>query len=166
MGPEVELSNYLVPFEKTFLLAPALWRNNPTRVQLDWKYQQFTESNKVNIPKERGIYMFVVSHMGKWAPLNNYIMYVGQTGYRNPKRTLKIRYDEYLRDQRVCKRARIYEMLNLWKDDIYFFYSEVSKTTDLIKLEARLTECLMPPYSEGDIPVGLIKQAIKVLRGP
>jgi len=164
---EVQLAHKLMPFERRFLLSPNLWRNKPTTVQLNWTSYKFTKENKNSIPEEKGIYMFVVSHKADWIPENNYILYVGQTGYKKPHRTLKVRYQDYLNDQKSSRdRKKINEMLNLWKDDIYFVCSTVPPRTHLGKLEARLTECLIPPYSEGDIPVGEIKKAIKVLRNP
>ncbi len=161
MDSEVELAHKLGPFERRFLLSPSLWRNKPTRVKLNWNEYKFTQGNLKNIPEERGVYMFVVCHKGSWIPSNNYIMYVGQT-----KRTLQTRYKEYLRDQKTSKkRKKIHEMLNLWKNDIFFICSKVSNSTDLMTLEGKLIECLIPPYCEGDIPVGEIKKAVKVLRG-
>ncbi|PHS73530.1 MAG: hypothetical protein COB22_02220 [Cycloclasticus sp.] len=166
MDVEVELAHVLEIFNKSFLLAPVLWKNKPTRVNLDWKEYKFNLKNIEKIPDQRGVYMFVVSCKSSWAAPNNYIMYVGETGNDKKNRTLKVRYKEYLRDQKTSKRKAINEMLNLWKDDIFFVCSKVAVSTDLKKLEARLIECLIPPYCEGDIPVGEIKKAVNVLRRP
>lgn len=166
MESAVELGHELKKFQRSFLLVPSCWRNNPTRVKLDWKVHKFTSESLDDIPDERGVYLFVVSHKAKWSPPNFYVMYAGEVGNDKPHRTLKVRYKEYLREQKEPGRPHIHEMLNLWHEDIFFVCSTVKKSTDLKKLEARLIECMLPPYSEGDIPVGEIKKAVRVLRRP
>jgi len=69
------------------------------------------------------------------------LFYIGQT-----KRTLRIRYGEYLSDQRGVGKPRnkIYEMLNLYRNNIYFYYAKIANADIIEENEEKLLNTFMP----------------------
>lgn len=136
-------------YAKKFILSPVQWEalNIPA---LDWQHVKFTQEHKNVVPKTRGIYLFIIRHDSNLLPLHGYIAYVGLTGDTN-ERTLYVRYGEYLRDQRRPKRLHIYELLNRWKNDMYFYYAAIpDKSQSLTDIETNLLDSLVPPYNRKD----------------
>src|ERR1041385_8587129 len=104
-------------YQQNFVLAPTQLRKFSTKAVLNWQKVKFTQANRGSIPKNRGIYAFVVERNGFQLPPHGYVMYVGITG-KTPTsvRTLRSRYGEYLQEKRVNKRAGVHYMLNNWED--------------------------------------------------
>lgn len=136
-------------YRRAFILSPDQWRTLDIP-NLEWKNVKFNLDNKELIPKERGVYTFVIKHDNALFPGHGYIAYIGLTGDRN-ERTLRIRYSDYLRDQKRPKRVNIYELLNKWKDDIYFSYAVIpDKQISLSDIETKLLDSLVPPFNKKD----------------
>lgn len=136
-------------YKKTFILSPDQWERLDIP-DLNWQHVKFTTDNRTTIPKVRGIYLFMIKFNTEFLPSHGYIAYVGLTGDTN-QRTLNIRYGDYLRDQIRPKRIHIYELLNKWKNHIYFCYAEVpDMTVELAGIETNLLDSLIPPYNRKD----------------
>jgi hypothetical protein len=136
-------------YKKTFILSPEQWQllNIP---RLDWHHVKFLRENRDVIPQVRGIYFFMIKYETNLLPSHGYIAYVGLTGDQN-ERTLHLRYGDYLRDQSRPKRVHIYELLNRWKNNIYFYFAEVpDREESLTDIETNLLDSLIPPYNRKD----------------
>jgi hypothetical protein len=145
----VEEIDDLRKYRKSFILSPKQWQilNIP---RLKWKSVKFLKQNRDRVPPVRGIYVFMIKHRTKLLPSHGYIAYVGLTGDRN-ERTLNARYGDYLRDQSRPKRVHVYELLNRWKNDVYFYFAEVpDRKVSLSALENNLLDSLIPPYNRKD----------------
>jgi len=137
-------------YKKTFILHPEQWRTCQVQ-DLKWQFVKFDQQYIKDIPTERGLYSFIVKHLNNSFPNNGYVMYVGITGNVSNKRTLRSRYQEYLREINRPKRVHIHEMLNRWSDDLYFYFVPVpDKRVSLSKIETSLLDAMMPPLNEND----------------
>ncbi len=140
----------ITPYKQEFILHPVQWRTCQIR-DLKWQSVKFDQSHTQNIPVQRGLYSFIVKHLNNSFPSNGYVMYVGITGDKTYKRTLRSRYQEYLREIDRPKRISIHEMLNRWNGDIYFYFVPVpDKRISLSKIETSLLDAMMPPLNERD----------------
>jgi hypothetical protein len=80
-------------------------------------------------------------------------MYIGQTGDGASSATLRSRYGQYLRDQRVCKRAMVFLMLNLWDGHLEFFFTpQPRRKADLETMETQLLGAFRPPFTDRTYP--------------
>jgi hypothetical protein len=123
----------------------------PTK--LSWTPVAFKPENKEHIATERGVYAFVVKSDFDDLPPHGYVMYMGITGQESEKRSLRVRYNDYLLHQkrpRPKKRVGIHHMLNLWKDCLYFYFAPVPAPHDLGAIEVALNDCLVPPFVQDD----------------
>jgi len=155
-------------FQQEVILSPAHWSGFAPPAPLDWRFVRFNAANQPQIPEERGIYAFVVQFQDHSAlplrlPPHGYIMYAGITGHVGPERTLRMRYGDYLRDQRRAKRLSIYSMLNKWSEHLFFHYSIVPQAAALDQLETALNDAVIPPYVTNDFSAE-IRALVRVLR--
>jgi len=91
-------------------------------------------------------------------------MYIGEVGQGADGRTLRLRYGDYLKEQRIKKRAGLHFMLTCWKSCLDFCYAEVpDKRINLKKLEKALNDAMFPPYSTNDF-TGVIRDAKKAFK--
>lgn len=156
----VESTDALLVFGRQFVISPKQLKKFSTVASLVWEKVEFTSANKASIPKTRGIYAFVVEHNDFGLPPHGYVLYVGISGDTS-KRTLQIRYGDYLRDKRINKRANIHYMLNKWDECLFFHYAAiVDKRIKLSKLEKDMSDALQPPFSKKDFSAE-IRQARK-----
>ena len=141
-------------FRQTFLLFPDYWRSFQNTVRLNWDWVKFEPGSEVDVPSERGVYAFVLEPDLPNTFQHGYPLYIGETGNRPTKtpRNLKVRFGEYIQNKRnIRRRHGIHFMLNLWPDDLYFYFAEVSDVNENLKtLEAKLNDTLTPPFSERD----------------
>lgn len=153
-------------FEQRVVLSPKQWSSFVPPVPLDWQSVQFTGANRSNVPKERGIYAFVVQFQDHSVnplrlPQHGYIMYVGITGHIGVTRTLYDRFGDYARER--GKRIRIYSMLQKWSQHLFFHYATVPVGVALDQLELAINDAIIPPYVTGDFSAG-VKPLVKALR--
>lgn len=147
----------------SFLLSPSRWRSSKVTYPVSWSDPiPFCDSNKLLIPKEPGIYAFIVKHINNHFPHHGFIMYIGITGYDGNGRTLNQRYKEYLREQVINKRPKIHYMLTKFCDDIHFSYSVIDDTFGLEELEANLNDAIIPPGLTNDFSAE-IRAVVKVI---
>lgn len=92
-----------------------------------------------------------MAHHESGLPPHSYVLYIGQTGARANGRTLRLRIGNYFEEQTNPKRAHIYKFLNKWKTCLTVHFAAVDpKKADLLKVEAKLNDALIPPYSIRD----------------
>jgi len=145
----------LMTFRQHFTLSPPLWHSFQPAPALSWQCVKFGKSTANQVPKVRGIYAFVIQFQDHDAPpivlpSHGYITYVGITGQRSSRRTLRDRYGDYLQEKERPKRVQIGFMLNNWPDDLYFHFAKVDAAVDLAGLETALNDAIMPPYGTND----------------
>lgn len=146
---------------KKFLLYPRFWkdRKNHIKSSLTWNFCKFNSKNKSMVPSKSGVYCFVVKPSVPNFFETSYLFYVGKTN-----RTLLERYSEYLDDQlgKGKPRKKIYSMLKLYGDDIYFYYTEI-----LTKKEVNISEEMLlntfVPHVNTSIPKAKIKSELKYI---
>jgi hypothetical protein len=128
---------------RTFLLFPKYWaeEENKLPIKLKWNFVKFEEEKKDKIPQQRGVYCFVIKPYFENFFETRYLFYVGKTN-----RTLRARYGEYLRDQKGIgkPRTKIYEMLNFYKNSLYFYYAEIPQKDDVDDCEDKLLNAFVP----------------------
>ena len=143
--------NEFKAYKLPFVINPKQLEKFSTTANLNWEKVEFSPKNKKQIPKERGIYAFILEHnkMSK-LPSHGYVLYIGISG-DNSKHTLNARYADYIRDKKEKKRPSIHYMLNNWQKFLFFHYASVTdKRINLKKLEADMSDALMPPFSKQD----------------
>ena len=144
---------------RKFLLHPPIWIEpaNLISIPLKRKRVRFTEKNKGSVPQNKGIYCFVLNPKYKYFFETRYLFYVGKTN-----RTLRERYSEYLDEQAgVGKpRLKIEEMLNLYKDYVYFYYATIDNKTDVDVCEKKVLNTFVPPVNSL-IPNARIKRELR-----
>lgn len=127
-----------------FELYPHLWqqsRYSREMKKLKWNYVYFKEDNREKIPRNSGIYMFVVAPRYAYLRDHSYIFYVGQAT------DLHKRYGDYLEEEKgediEHDRERIVDFLNYFKGYIYFNYF-LCQINELDKNEDYLVDHIYP----------------------
>jgi hypothetical protein len=127
-----------------FQLYPQLWeRSGYAKVmkKVKWNRVFFEEANRPKVPKEAGIYMFVVAPRHAYLRDHTYIFYVGQAD--DLHRRYKEYLDEELGDDLAHDRERIVEFLNYFKGHLFFNYFTCAPN-DLTKREYYLVDHIYP----------------------
>jgi len=144
---------------RKFLLHPDRWKEPKYKlpIKLSWKKYKFNPKNRSKIPRKSGIYCFVIIPNIKNLFPSIYLSYVGKTD-----RTLWNRYKEYLDEQngKGKPRDKIYELLNLYKEDVYFYYAEITNSSNVEICEDNLINAFVP-YVNTVIPEAKLKPEIK-----
>ncbi len=149
-----ELHKNISYYTQRFILYPEKIMGLTLPVDLRWQSIQFISDDKSAVSEQQGVYAFVIRHEDSNLPVHGYIAYFGIT-----TRTLRDRYGEYLQDQKRPKRPPIHELLNKWKNCIYFCFAEVMDINiDLHTIEKQLNGSMLPPYSTQDFDAD-IRQA-------
>ena len=146
---------------KKFFLFPKFW-NDPIKLLIEptgWKKVKFTKSNRSKIPKDKGIYCFVLQPEIVNFFETTYLFYVGKTN-----RTLWVRYKEYLDEQagKGKPRNKVFEMLDQYADYLYFYYTTIPVSTDVDSCEEKLLNTFVPRVNT-DIPEAKISPELKNL---
>jgi hypothetical protein len=153
-----EFRDYEVRF---MILNPNLWVKYPGRISLQWFKIKFDASELPNVPNNVcGLYSFVVIPGIAEHIACTYLLYVGKT-----ERNFRVRYKEYLDDQDLSKktnRVHIREMLNKWKDHLWFCYAPIVQRSLIKQLEKDLINSYLPPYCK-EYP-SEVREPMKVLR--
>lgn len=152
-----EFRNFKV---ERMILNPALWVTYPNRIPLTWQRVKFHSSEFLNVPNNCcGVYSFVVIPGIADHIACAYLLYVGKTD-----RDFRSRYKEYLRDQdpnTKTKRFHIYEMLNNWKEHLWFCYAPIPHGNLIEQIEDDLLAAYLPPYCR-DFPAK-VREPMRVL---
>jgi hypothetical protein len=135
---------------RKFLLFPHYWedKNYKLTLELEWNQIKFNSNNINLVPNQSGIYCFVVKPKIDHFFDTAYLFYIGET-----TRTLKIRYKEYLKDQSGAgkPRPKVFELLNIYKDYLYFYFTEIKESKEIHETEERLINTFVP-WVNTDIP--------------
>lgn len=138
---------------RTYRVSFLLWKEQwdayiAPPISLNWKCVKFEENSAIQIPKEKGVYAFVVEPRIAQLRSHGYVMYIGETGHKS-QRHLRKRFGDYLNDKKKPKRNLIHSMLTTWEDYLYFYYVEVdSSQMDIKQLEQKLLDTFTPPFSQ------------------
>ena len=146
---------------RKFLLYPNHWEDTTKHIptNLKWKQVKFSNTNKAKIPNNIGLYCFVVKPLYKNFIDTNYLFYVGQT-----QNSLSVRYGNYLDEQagKGKPRSKIFEMLNLYRKYIYFYYTEVPTKAMVDDYEKKLINTFVP-HINTSIPEAKINHELKYI---
>lgn len=156
---DFNLKGQLLLHIRKFLLYPNFWEEEENRisVELSWQQIKFTPENVDDIPDQHGLYCFVVKPEVSNFFDTNYLFYIGET-----QRTLKIRYGEYLRDQRGegKPRPKVFEMLNLYREYLHFYYAETEDINIIEEIETKLLNTFVPAINT-KIPYARIRPELQ-----
>lgn len=129
-------------YRKEFMLYPAAWSKYGYKRQLDWKTVSFRASERSKLPKEPGVYAFLIQP--NVAPVLNasYLVYVGET------KSLHRRFGDYLREEAGLGNARIqlYSLFKYFKGYILFAYATLPEA-ERKEAEDELIKALTPPIN-------------------
>lgn len=141
----------------TFVISPSEFQRADIVPRLVWKSVKFTTAGKNGVPKEPGLYAFVVSIPFDGLPPHGWVLYIGQAGDGSSAATLRSRFGQYLRDKRVPNRAAIYYMLNAWDGSLDFFFAPLpTRKAELENLETQLLGAFRPPFTDRTYPAAFM----------
>ena len=136
-----------------FVISPAEFHRADVNPRLSWRSVKFAPSAKSKVPEQPGLYAFVVRIPFDGLPTHGWVMYIGQTGDRTSKATLRSRFGQYLGDKKKAKRPKVFYMLNAWDGSLEFFYAaEPGRKADLEKIETALLGAFRPPFTDRTYP--------------
>jgi excinuclease UvrABC nuclease subunit len=146
---------------KKFFLLPEYWEKpgNQFPTHLVWNSKKFSKQNKNIIPLKKGIYAFVLIPKYDNFIETKYLFYVGKTN-----RTLRKRFSEYFSEKegKGKPRKKVFKMLNQYDGYLYFYYSEITNTSDVDECEERLLNTFVP-HVNTSIPEAKIKPELKYI---
>lgn len=146
---------------RKFLLYPKFWNDpiNGISLPLNWNNVKFEPNSKAGIPLRKGIYCFVVKPSFLNMFETRYLFYVGKTN-----RTLQERFGEYLYEQegKGKPRPKLYEMLNLYKNHLHFYYTEINDEKDVDGCEQKLLNSFVP-HVNTSIPKARVKPELRYI---
>lgn len=140
-------------YKQHFWLNPKQLRAFTLPVQLTWFRVPFRARVLGTVINRPGVYAFSVAHDAGGLPPHGYVLYVGQTGAKKKGniRTLRQRAKEYFREKKTGSRPHIASFLNKWSKCLYFYYAQLDPAVvNLLDVETKLNDALIPPYSVGD----------------
>jgi len=144
---------------RKFFLHPDSWTdpNNQVPINLTWRSLKFIKSNLHKVPNQKGIYCFISKPKTSNFFETRYLFYIGKT-----TRTLRTRYNEYLRDLegKGKPRPKVFEMLNLYDGYLYFYYTPIANNNDISDIEDKLINTFIP-HINSDISIASIKPELK-----
>lgn len=126
---------------------PERWIAFCKKHKFTWKNIGFKKANSKSLPKEKGMYCFMVGPAGSQLPPAAYPLYAGIT-----TRTLQQRFIEYVREKDSnTGRQHVRKFLNVFEKHLYFYYIEVDEDKETLEaIEKELNDALMPRYSHKD----------------
>lgn len=138
--------------QTAFFLDTRKWRSFKTRYHIDWSSVPFDKGSLTGVPKEPGLYAFVVSSDHPKLPVHAYILYVGQSGHGTSKHNLRRRFLDYLRDQRNgCSRPAVDRMLTEFAKDLKFYFAAMPLAKSFLEdIETKLLSAIIPPVNQVD----------------
>jgi hypothetical protein len=137
-------------YSVNFIVAPAHWHKANVPPLFTWQSVQFDPAERVNVPKDPGLYAFIARIRVGSVPTHGWVMYIGQTGDGTSAGNLRTRFGHYLDNKDAVKgRHRIYFMLNNWDTYLDFFFAPLPhRKNELTKLETDLLDAFRPPFTD------------------
>ena len=128
-----------------FVLWPRQWEAYNLSFQLNWEIHPFKREQIDKIPKEPGIYSFVVQPGIANHSYCSYLMYVGMT-----ERPLRVRFKEYFSEKYNATRGRpkIVKLLNVYRDYLHFCCLTIADTERIKEIEDELLKAFIPPCND------------------
>jgi hypothetical protein len=148
-------------YQQHFTLHPKQLSGCALPVRLAWRSIPFRKRFFPTVMNTQGVYAFSVRHVEGGLPPHGYVVYIGQTGAKKSEtnRTLRTRVKEYHREKKEGTRLHVAEFLNKWAKCLSFHYAPVKPgSADLLELETKLNDALMPPYSVRDFSADIRKR--------
>lgn len=125
---------------------PKRWNKYCDKYKHNWNFTPFAPNRANQIPEMPGLYCFYIGHELKCLPRIGLSLYGGIT-----KRTLKIRFKEYLKEKDNDRgRIPVRKFLNVFDGELLFGWVIVEDTSILSQLEKDFNDAMMPPYSIKD----------------
>ena len=128
-----------------FVLWPRQWAAYNLSDLFSWEIHPFQRDQIDEIPRDPGIYSFVVQPEIANHPHCSYLMYVGMT-----ERPLRERFKEYFWEKRNAKngRPKLLKLLNVYQDYLHFCCSTIEETERIEEIEEALLNAFIPPYND------------------
>jgi len=136
--------------QRTFIPHVESWQRFQSPATLKWNRIKYSSTQEP--ADERGVYAFVLCPDTVFTvavPPFGFILYVGETG-NSGKATLKSRLKCYRNKKAQKSRARVYSMIDVWAQHLYFYFAEVAASVSTKKCETSLLDALLPPCNEKD----------------
>ncbi len=139
-----------------FVLPPqGLLRETYAIPDLVWHSIPYNDPTALDsVPDDKpGLYAFAIRAPRVPLPPHGYILYIGSAG-KSPNRSLRDRYQEYLKFHHVIKRERIARMIRSWHETLTFHFAPAPGTVtwkDIERMEKQMNSALIPPFSVKDL---------------
>lgn len=135
----------LLDFHKVeMLFLPPAWAA-ATHIPCTWVRSDFPPNPRSSIPKQPGVYVFVVMTDVFDFPCANGLFYVGKAT------NLYERISAYIGDENKrflnSTRPLVWRMLNLWSGHLKYFYTTTDDVNAAELLETQMMNALRPPFN-------------------
>ena len=140
----IALTDQVKAYSYTFALWPQMWEAYNLSVPFNWEIHPFQQNHVENIPREPGIYSFVIQPGIASHPYCSYLMYIGKT-----ELNLRQRFRDYLHEQNNPNgRPKILRLLNKYQGYLHFFCSTIAETERIGEIEDALITAFIPPCND------------------
>lgn len=128
----------------TWHFFPARWGGVASLKTLRWsKPNKWTGKRSSALPKNVGVYAFLLVPDLPGGPDGVYVLYIGMTS----KQSIRQRYADYVREAKQFRgRLRIRNMFLNWPKHLWYTYAETT-ATEAGPAEAALRSALIPPFN-------------------
>lgn len=123
--------------------------------KLAWHYLEFPPANKMDVPKEPGVYAFVIMPDIFNLSQVSSLLYVGMT--KNFYNRIGAYLGEINSRFSSTVRPRVWRMLNVWHGHLRYYYTITADEKEAVKLEDEMLAALVPPMN-GDLPATIGKK--------
>lgn len=137
--------------KRTFIPHVPSWEDYQSLTTLKWNRVKYDDVKQQPLDR-RGVYAFVLcpdTVLSSAVPPFGFILYVGETG-DGGKATLKSRLRNYRNKRSQKSRARVYSMIDIWNEHLYFYFAEIAAGVSTKQCETSLLDALLPPCNEKD----------------
>ena len=123
---------------------PQAWKAAPNMPML-WKQNDFPPLSRKDIPKQPGVYIFVLMTDLFGFPHGNALFYIGKA------KSLNKRIGAYIDEVDVhllrTQRPLVWRMLNQWNGHLKYFYTITPDLPAAEQLESHMIEAFRPPFN-------------------
>ncbi|NOH18502.1 hypothetical protein [Vibrio cyclitrophicus] len=155
MTDEEKLMSALSLHNTRHILYPPFLKRADDLPNLQWNKVPFCKASRARVPREKGVYAFVLEFSHNFLPNSSHVLYIGKGGDITSKNNLWKRYYDYMRTEKKNDRPRIHEMLCQWKGHLTYYYATVDQGVSTGTVEETLLDVLIPPYNRGDFSAEL-----------
>jgi hypothetical protein len=122
------------------------WESFSKSHELEWQSIPFRRGGGAGLPKASGLYCFIIGNSWPNLPAVMFPLYAGET------LNLRQRYNDYVREKDSRHgRFTIRKFLTAFSGETTFTFAPLDAEKDeLMRVEKRLNDALMPPYSRRD----------------